>query len=371
MARNNRVKRSSDANYHLMSRCNNKDFLFGRSGIKGSMVQILKRAAEFSGIKLYAYTIMDNHFHIVVREVHPDWAPTDLTAPLYRSTPTGDVSTDRRSLAEGKSLEWRPHFTGDRPQEVQYVACERPNFTRYDLIRKVLGRISILKGDDFAQDLADHWGYLDSVNCQAATDEELKRWLKRMHDVSQFTKTYKELVNIEYKRNHKYCGSIFAGRFASTLIEDGRYLATCIRYVELNSVRAGMVKHAREYAYSSQNAESINEIATKLGSVPSKVGSKVGSVPSGANGEVRTCKVGIKVGTDPNEEMEWTERRMRCKRVVQIGAGVVFGSKAFVESVIGEQLGKRGFLAARAQWVIGDGFSSHGHKLAWELERAA
>ena len=319
------------------------------------MVQILKRAAEFSGIKLYAYTIMDNHFHIVVREVHPDWAPTDLTAPLYRPTSTGDT----------------PRQSGDRPREVQYVACERPNFTRYDLIRKVLGRISILKGDDFAQDLADHWGYLDSVNCQAATDEELKRWLKRMHDVSQFTKTYKELVNIEYKRNHKYCGSIFAGRFASTLIEDGRYLATCIRYVELNSVRAGMVKHAREYAYSSQNAESINEIATKLGSVPSKVGSKVGSVPSGANGEVRTCKVGIKVGTDPDKEMEWTERRMRCKRVVQIGAGVVFGSKAFVESVIGEQMGKRGFLAARAQWVIGDGFSSHGHKLAWELEQAA
>ena len=369
MARNNRVKRNSDANYHLMSRCNNKDFLFGRSGIKGIMVQILKRAAEFSGIKLYAYTIMDNHFHIVVREVHPDWAPTDLTAPLYRPTPTGDTPHFAGFTGD--------RFAGDRPQEVQYVACERPNFTRYDLIRKVLGRISILKGDDFAQDLADHWGYLDSVNCQAATDEELKRWLKRMHDVSQFTKTYKELVNIEYKRNHKYCGSIFAGRFASTLIEDGRYLATCIRYVELNSVRAGMVKHAREYAYSSQNAESINEIATKLGSVPSKVG----SVPNGANGEVRTCNVGTdpngtngtngKVGTDPNEEMEWTERRMRCKRVVQIGAGVVFGSKAFVESVIGEQMGKRGFLAARAQWVIGDGFSSHGHKLAWELEQAA
>ena len=48
-----------------------------------------------------------------------------------------------------------------------------------------------------------------------------------------------------------YVGSIWSGRFKSTLVEDGRYLATCIRYVELNPVRAGMVTRADAYAYSS------------------------------------------------------------------------------------------------------------------------
>ena len=39
-------------------------------------------------------------------------------------------------------------------------------------------------------------------------------------------------------------------RFKSTLVEDGRYRALCMRYVYLNPVRAGMVKHASDYAWS-------------------------------------------------------------------------------------------------------------------------
>lgn len=37
-------------------------------------------------------------------------------------------------------------------------------------------------------------------------------------------------------------------RFKSTLIEGGRYLEICRRYVYLNPVRAGIVKHAADYA---------------------------------------------------------------------------------------------------------------------------
>ena len=65
-----------------------------------------------------------------------------------------------------------------------------------------------------------------------------------------------------------YCGSIWSGRFKSTLIEGGRYLATCIRYVELNPVRAGMVSQAKNYAYSSANEPKPSEIGDFAGCVP-------------------------------------------------------------------------------------------------------
>ena len=98
-----------------------------------------------------------------------------------------------------------------------------------------------------------------------------------MHDVSQFAKTFKELVSISCKASlgtsaepggPGYCGSIWSGRFKSTLVEGGRHLATCVRYVELNPVRAGMVSQARDYAYSSANEPKPGEISGFAGCVP-------------------------------------------------------------------------------------------------------
>jgi putative transposase len=43
--------------------------------------------------------------------------------------------------------------------------------------------------------------------------------------------------------NHTYggSGSIWEGRYKANLVQDDRYLSTCMRYIELNPVRADMV----------------------------------------------------------------------------------------------------------------------------------
>lgn len=46
-------------------------------------------------------------------------------------------------------------------------------------------------------------------------------------------------------------GSLWEGRYRSTLIETDRYLLTCMAYIDLNPVRAGMVEEALDYAWSS------------------------------------------------------------------------------------------------------------------------
>ena len=54
MARTARVKENAagTAHYHLMSRANDKRFLFEKGRVKDSLVDALKRAAESSGIEL-------------------------------------------------------------------------------------------------------------------------------------------------------------------------------------------------------------------------------------------------------------------------------------------------------------------------------
>lgn len=61
------------------------------------------------------------------------------------------------------------------------------------------------------------------------------------------------------KFNHTYArsGSLFEDRFKSSLVQDDRYLLACLRYIELNPVRAGMVKDPGDYAWSSYRSHAF------------------------------------------------------------------------------------------------------------------
>ena len=72
MARTRRIKTDGDAHYHLMSRTNDRRFLFEKGAVKTELVNALRRAAEFCGIALKAYAAMSNHFHVVAKVTKPD-----------------------------------------------------------------------------------------------------------------------------------------------------------------------------------------------------------------------------------------------------------------------------------------------------------
>ena len=46
---------------------------------------------------------------------------------------------------------------------------------------------------------------------------------------------------------HGRAGTLWEGRYKSTLVDADNYLLTVYRYIELNPVRASMVDHASEY----------------------------------------------------------------------------------------------------------------------------
>ena len=52
---------------------------------------------------------------------------------------------------------------------------------------------------------------------------------------------------------HGRTGTLWEGRFKSSLVDTQAYLLICHRYIELNPVRAGLVAHAADYAWSSHS----------------------------------------------------------------------------------------------------------------------
>ncbi|MEY4139646.1 MAG: hypothetical protein RLZZ371_1828 [Pseudomonadota bacterium] len=50
---------------------------------------------------------------------------------------------------------------------------------------------------------------------------------------------------------HQRSGTLWEGRYKSTLIQTDRYLLACMAYIDLNPVRAGLVSEAQEYPWSS------------------------------------------------------------------------------------------------------------------------
>lgn len=79
--------------------------------------------------------------------------------------------------------------------------------------------------------------------------------------IQSIGRRYVRYVNKEYNRS----GTLWEGRFKSSLIDSERYLMTCYRYIEENPIRAGMVKAIEDYRWSSYHHNALgveNELIT-------------------------------------------------------------------------------------------------------------
>lgn len=66
-----------------------------------------------------------------------------------------------------------------------------------------------------------------------------------------------------FNRRQQRTGTLWEGRYRSTLIQAERYLLACMVYIDLNPVRAGMVSDPAEYPWSS-HAHYIGRRADRL-----------------------------------------------------------------------------------------------------------
>ena len=201
MARSARVKADGVAYYHVVSRVANKAFLFGDAKRKGRVLDFLRRSAEFSGVDVVTYALMDNHIHLCVRV------------------------PERRDAGAGEVVRRVGVLYGSRRRE----ALER--------------NLSVLRRE----------GMLDDA------EAVLERYRRRMGDLSEFMKTFKQRVSQWYNGETGHEGTLWEGRFKSVLIEGGEYLRAVVNYIHMNPVRAKIVPHASQYAWSALGAAALGD----------------------------------------------------------------------------------------------------------------
>ena len=201
-----RVKVDGEAYYHVMSRCALQEHLLVGE-VKGMFLRILRRAEKFSGVRVLDYCIMDNHFHILIK------------VPKRRAVP--DVELDER--------------------------------------------IRILYGEAKANRIFARWKLLHDVGGDAAVERERDALRKRMYDLSEFMKTFKQRFSLWFCSNHGNLeGTIWQGPFHSVLVEGtGDALGAVSSYITLNPVRAGLVRDPAEYAWSGFGAACAGDDAAK------------------------------------------------------------------------------------------------------------
>jgi hypothetical protein len=149
----------------------------------------LRRVSQFCGVQVLTYAVLDNHFHLLVHVPRPG------------------KQTDAQLVERYRAL--YPH----RPKLVHEVES------------------TLAEGGTQAESLRN-------------------RLLARMHDVSMFLKELKQRFTTWFNSRFKLYGTIWAERFKSILVENETSVLQIVgAYIDLNALRAGIVKKPEEYRW--------------------------------------------------------------------------------------------------------------------------
>ena len=191
-----RIKARGEGFYHVVSRIVQRCFLLDDRE-KGILLGMVRASAEFSGVEVFTYAFMDNHFHLLVR--------------VPGKTEVGDAELERR--------------------------------------------IRALYGPERSGRLFAQWRKWEEEGAGRCVEEAKARYRARMHDLSQFCKTFKETFTQDFNRRHGGAGTIWEGRFWSLLLEGaGNVLMPLAGYIHLNPVRAGIVDEPEEARFAGYGA---------------------------------------------------------------------------------------------------------------------
>jgi putative transposase len=141
----------------------------------------------------------------------------------------------------------------------------KPRFNLVGIPQHVIQRGNNREPCFYAEE--DYWRYLDDLQESAVKfDCRIHAYVLMTNHVHMLVtpmaaygisqmmqalgRRYVYYMNKTYKRT----GTLWEGRYKSSLIDSDRYLLTCMRYIELNPIRASMVAHPGEYKWSSYHA---------------------------------------------------------------------------------------------------------------------
>ena len=182
----------TSSHYHCISRVVDRRFFF-EVHERDVFRKIMRQVEGFSGVRVLTWTILSNHFHVLL-EVPP--------------VPAAALS-DEEILGRCRSLYSRE----------QMVAVE--------------------------------WEFAEAQRIGGVVLERLRaRFLRRMWDLSEFMLTLKQKFTMWFNREHDRVGTLWESRFRSVVVEGHWNSLLCVAaYIDLNAVRAGLVDDPKDYRW--------------------------------------------------------------------------------------------------------------------------
>jgi putative transposase len=215
--------RTKPAIYHCISRVVDRRFALDVDE-REHFRMLMRMCERFTGCRVLSYCVMSNHFHILL-EVPPLPAEgisnEELFARLRVFYSEAQVAEIAQEMADAVVVRNRGEFELPPLNELGIPMTE-------------------------AEVLA-------SAEQQSAILVEAirSRYTRRMHDLSEFMKSLLERFTRWFNRLHTRTGTLWEDRFKSVIVESGVAARTMAAYIDLNPVRAGMVKEPADYRWSS------------------------------------------------------------------------------------------------------------------------
>ena len=94
-----------------------------------------------------------------------------------------------------------------------------------------------------------------------------------------------------YNKAHNRTGTLWEGRFRSSVIASNRYLLACYRYIEMNPVRAGLVESPEQFEWSSHRVNAFDHPSELVS--PHPIVSKLGACAETRNRAYRGLFKGL------------------------------------------------------------------------------
>lgn len=180
--------------YHCISRVVDKRFAFGERE-REKFRALLREYAAFCGVEVLTWCILSNHFHLLIK-----------VPQRPRTCPPIEALIDRLNHLSSCALT---------------AAAARQMVERF----RAAGQ------EEQVEDLRQ------------------RLWVQ-MYDLSQFMKLLKQRFSQWFNRVHDREGTLWEGRFRSTLVEgNSPALATVAAYIDLNPIRAGLVEDPKDYRW--------------------------------------------------------------------------------------------------------------------------
>ena len=205
-ARYSQIDLSETTFYHVINRCVRRSFLCGEDRYSHKnydhrrqwLIDRIKLLAQVFSIDIAAYAIMSNHYHLVL---HVD---------QHRA----------KNWSQEEVIErWNVLFDG------------HPLVSYY--LTKLKNQHDIYPENNLAAD----------VSCDAksmAAIVIIEKWRSRLYDISWFMRCLNQFISRAANKEDNCTGKFWEGRFKSQALLDEQALLSCMAYVDLNPIRAGV-----------------------------------------------------------------------------------------------------------------------------------